>query len=74
MNVDIITTFLNDFATFWKNIWNFLKPIFNLIAGGDKFGPVGEENDANNWQNVIDAFNPKTEVPEVEAPTEEATN
>lgn len=33
MNVDMITTFLNDFSTFWKNIWEFLKPIFNMING-----------------------------------------
>ena len=30
MNVDMITTVLNDFSTFWSNIWKFLKPIFGL--------------------------------------------
>ena len=31
MNIDMITTFLDDFVTFWKNIGKFLQPIFELV-------------------------------------------
>ena len=62
MNVDMITTFLNDFSTFWKNIWEFLKPIFNIVQGKDNFGPVGKENDLKNLNELAKAFgaDPKT--------------
>lgn len=30
MNIDMVTTVLDDFATFWSNIWKVLKPIFEL--------------------------------------------
>ena len=43
MNVDMITTFLNDFSTFWKNIWEFLKPIFNIINGATDDEPKFKE-------------------------------
>ena len=38
MNIDMITTFLDDFVTFWKNIDKFLQPIFDLVkpAEGDE--------------------------------------
>lgn len=47
MNVDMITTFLNDFSTFWKNIWKFLEPIFNLAQGTWKKPESGEDHLAN---------------------------
>lgn len=47
MNVDMITTFLNDFSTFWKNIWKFLEPIFNLAQGTWKKPESGGEHLAN---------------------------
>lgn len=62
MNVDMITTFLNDFSTFWKNIWEFLKPIFNIIQNKDNFGPVGKENDLNNLNELAKAFGKKPEI------------
>ena len=38
MNIDMITTVLDDFVTFWKNIDKFLQPIFDLVkpAEGDE--------------------------------------
>ena len=31
MNIDMITTVLDDFVTFWKNIGKFLQPILELV-------------------------------------------
>ena len=31
MNIDMITTVLDDFVTFWQNIGKFLEPIFKLV-------------------------------------------
>lgn len=55
MNVDMITTFLNDFSTFWKNIGKFLEPIFKLAnpEGWTKLkGLEGEERKAAHLQNL----------------------
>lgn len=41
MNVDMITTVLDDFATFWSNIWKVLKPIFELANSGEGNEPTG---------------------------------
>jgi len=38
MNIDMITTVLDDFATFWSNIWKVLKPIFELAEGDGSAG------------------------------------
>ena len=35
MNIDMITTFLDDFVTFWQNIGKFLEPIFKLVKSGE---------------------------------------
>lgn len=55
MNVDMITTFLNDFSTFWKNIWEFLKPIFNMINGEwstkEKDGEIDHLKNLNELAN-----------------------
>lgn len=54
MNVDMITTFLNDFSTFWKNIWEFLKPIFNIIDGatGEEKKFVKPEDSSDHLKNL----------------------
>ncbi|MDK6302770.1 hypothetical protein QP140_09280 [Corynebacterium sp. UMB9976] len=69
MNVDMITTFLNDFSTFWKNIWEFLKPIFNIIQGKDNF-EKGEH--LKNLNELANAFGKKPEVGEGYTPVEPA--
>lgn len=62
MNVDMITTFLNDFSTFWKNIWEFLKPIFNMAnpEGWTKLkGLQGEDRKQahlDNLNNLAQSF------------------
>lgn len=63
MNVDMITTFLNDFSTFWKNIWEFLKPIFS-IAQNENWKPVGGENDLSNLNELAKSFGKKPEIGE----------
>lgn len=35
MNIDMITTVLDDFVTFWQNIGKFLEPIFKLVKPGE---------------------------------------
>lgn len=50
MNVDMITTFLNDFSTFWKNIWEFLKPIFNMING--EWSTKEKDGEINHLKNL----------------------
>ncbi|AGE37238.1 hypothetical protein I6H52_02965 [Corynebacterium urealyticum] len=70
MNVDMITTFLNDFSTFWKNIWEFLKPIFNIVQGKDNFGPVGKENDLKNLNELAKAFGKDPKVGEGYTPAD----
>ena len=57
----MITTVLNDFSTFWKNIWEFLKPIFNLAQGDwtELKGLTGEERKEahlNNLNEINKAF------------------
>lgn len=37
MNLDILKTILEDFSTFWTNIGDFFKPLFNLLNGDDAF-------------------------------------
>ena len=67
MNVDMITTFLNDFSTFWKNIWEFLKPIFNMAnpEGWTKLkGLEGEDRKQahlDNLNNLAKSFGGKWE-------------
>ena len=70
MNVDMITTFLNDFSTFWKNIWEFLKPIFNIVQAKDNFGPVGKENDLKNLNELAKAFGKNPTVGEGYTPAD----
>lgn len=54
MNVDMITTVLNDFSTFWKNIWKFLEPIFNIIDGatGEAKKFVKPEDSSDHLKNL----------------------
>lgn len=61
MNVDMITTVLNDFSTFWNNIWEFLKPIFNIIDGATgedkKFvKPEGSSDHLKNLNELAQSF------------------
>lgn len=61
MNVDMITTFLNDFSTFWQNIREFLKPIFNIIDGATgeekKFvEPKGSSDHLTNLNELAKSF------------------
>lgn len=71
MNVDMITTFLNDFSTFWKNIWEFLKPIFNMANPEgwtkleDKEGDDRKQAHLENLNNLANSFNTE-EKPEVD--------
>lgn len=59
MNVDMITTFLNDFATFWKNIWKFLEPIFGLAQekGWEKPDAEDKAERAQQHLNNLDRIN-----------------
>ena len=41
MNIDMVTTVLDDFATFWSNIWKVLKPIFELVKSGEGDEQIG---------------------------------
>lgn len=41
MNIDMITTFLDDFVTFWKNIGKFLQPILELVKPEEGDEPTG---------------------------------
>ncbi|TYR17633.1 hypothetical protein FYJ86_07185 [Corynebacterium urealyticum] len=76
MNVDMITTFLNDFSTFWKNIWEFLKPIFNMAnpEGWTKLkdleGEDRKQAHLDNLNNLAKAFGKKPEVGEGYTPVE----
>lgn len=73
MNVDMITTFLNDFSTFWKNIWEFLKPIFNMINGDwSTKEKDGEIDHLKNLNELANAFGKKPEVGEGYTPVEPA--
>lgn len=69
MNVDMITTFLNDFSTFWKNIWEFLKPIFNIVDGA-KNNEFVEGKHLDNLNRLAQSFGKVeggyTEVPKPE--------
>lgn len=57
MNVDMITTFLNDFSTFWKNIWEFLKPIFNMAGTTwNKKDENGEIDHLGNLNKLAQSF------------------
>lgn len=65
MNVDMITTFLNDFSTFWKNIWEFLKPIFNMINGDwSTKEKDGEIDHLKNLNELANSFGKKIEAGE----------
>ncbi|WOH94174.1 hypothetical protein [Corynebacterium urealyticum] len=62
MNVDMITTFLNDFSTFWKNIWEFLKPIFNIVNGATGEEPKFKKGEhLDNLNELAKSFGGKWE-------------
>lgn len=85
MNVDaitnMVTTFLNDFATFWSNIWEFLKPIFNMANPDGWTKLEGLEGDQrkdahlSNLNNLANSFGDlQREIPEGYTPTGSADN
>lgn len=69
MNVDMITTVLNDFSTFWKNIWKFLEPIVKLAnpEGWTKLkgleGEQRKEAHLDNLNNINKIFGGKGYTP-----------
>lgn len=74
MNIDMITTFLNDFSTFWSNIWKFLKPIFGMAQNDTWFDPADENTPEDKKAahllnlNQLNGFFGGGEYTEVEKP------
>ena len=51
MNIDMITTVLDDFVTFWKNIGKFLQPILELVKPEEGDGSAASSLSSSSSDN-----------------------
>lgn len=69
MNLDILKTILEDFSTFWTNIGDFFKPLFNLLNGDDAFtgsSDVLHGLGSSNGTEGVEPTDPSVPTPPVE--------
>ena len=62
MNLDAITTFLDDFATFWQGIGKFFDPIFKFFSNKEaipgssdlvnQIGDTFKVSDDETWKGI----------------------